>query len=259
LKNELEKQGLEFSLDDVVIGIEDPARFVMQKYAAMYPLLLDMGYKLIVNNTNVEFVTSDNPVVLYNQLLSFRKAGNSTGLITKGLQIFFPISPRLLIVFYDMGAYRVSRNNKIEHDITDVRDVYNLNLLQACSCHENIYFMDEDIDTASLHKKARPHMRKDKSTLQVVGTKRNVKSKTEYIMFHAEEIRVNLDLSFMRVRRNAKRWRNTFRTLREQPALIVRNEALHEGYRDFRERVEANEYQLGDFLKYCLDKGLLRP
>ncbi|MGB6017766.1 MAG: DUF4238 domain-containing protein, partial [Nodosilinea sp.] len=82
--------------------------------AISLPLAFDLSYKIFVNEANIPFITSDHPVVFYNQFLEERKKGyGHIGIACKGLQIFLPISPRHLIIFFDQGIYKVgSKKNK---------------------------------------------------------------------------------------------------------------------------------------------------
>src|SRR6266436_6771105 len=70
------KQQKGIDLSEFEIGIEDSASYALALSMRMYPLLFDMHYKLFVNKTNVEFITSDHPVVLYNQLFNFGNIGS---------------------------------------------------------------------------------------------------------------------------------------------------------------------------------------
>lgn len=70
------------------------------------PLLRDLKYVLLINETNLSFWTSDNPVVFYNQLLEpLRPKESNTYYTAKGLQIFYPISPKHCYLFYDETTY----------------------------------------------------------------------------------------------------------------------------------------------------------
>ena len=53
--------------EDVKIGLKEPARTALSSATSCYPLLFGLAYKILVNTTPMQFVTSDNPVVLYNQ------------------------------------------------------------------------------------------------------------------------------------------------------------------------------------------------
>ena len=88
------------------------------------------------------------------------------GLSVKGLQIFYPLSPDKLTILYDKDVYRVGSDKKVVIDITNERDVYNLNALQGCSCYENIYFMSDNQNLGKLHKKIEPYLRKNKANIQ---------------------------------------------------------------------------------------------
>jgi hypothetical protein len=92
------------------ITIKDSARFSVQMSMRMYPLLMDLHYKLLVNQTAVDFIVSDNPVIHYNQLFNFRRVFGSAGTASKGLQIFLPLDPRKTLVLYDPAVYRVGGN-----------------------------------------------------------------------------------------------------------------------------------------------------
>lgn len=101
----------------------------------------DLDYKLLVNKTNTPFLTSDFPVVRYNRFLEFRKwSHGKTGYAQIGLQIFIPLSPTVMIVFYDPLVYKVGFKKRAICDLTKDSDVNKLNQLQVMNCLETIYF-----------------------------------------------------------------------------------------------------------------------
>lgn len=242
-KIEAEIEGV--NLDDFIVGIEDVSQYAVKLLGQYYPLLLDLNYKLLVNKTDVEFVTCDNPVVLYNQLLSFRKIGSNTGLSSKGLQIFFPISPSKLIILYDTEIYRVGSESKFTIDITYTSDVYNLNVLQACSCYENIYFMNNILDVVSLHKKALPFLRKVKSNIDVFPQHEENKKRSEIVMSYQEDIISNFSLNCISLRKSAKRWQNKLRKTRLQPAIFKRESSYCDDFEEYSKIIsEDKSYKL---------------
>jgi hypothetical protein len=82
-------------LNEVRFQIRDPIRMALKWAPILWPIVSDLEYKLILNQTNKSFLTSDNPVVFYNQFLETRKGGDATtGLECKGLEIFMPLSPK---------------------------------------------------------------------------------------------------------------------------------------------------------------------
>lgn len=188
-REKLEPELKGFNLDDFIVGIKDVSQFILRNTIKNYPILLDLGYKLLKNNTSEEFVTSDNPVVKYNQLFSFRTTGNNSGLATKGLQMFFPISPDKLIVLYDNVVYRLGNDTKSVVEANNKQDVYNLNMLQMCSCEENIYFRDNSLNIQALHKKAKPYLRERKADIKVFPQEGTKMRRSEFIMNYLEDIR----------------------------------------------------------------------
>ena len=247
-----EREGID--LNTVKIRLKNVAQYSISLTTQNYPILLDLHYKLLKNCTDVEFVTSDNPVVLYNQFMAFRRHVSNTGLPTKGLQIFFPIDPNNVILLYDPNVYRVGNDKKDIIEITDVRDIYEINTLQICSCLENIYFLGQNFNCDALHKKAKPFLRRTKARIESFPQYENEYRKSELLMTSLEDIRTNLNLSFLTVRKSAKKWMEKFRSLRLQPAAVVRNEQLCEDHREFIEAVEKKLYNPWDFFKFVSDK-----
>jgi hypothetical protein len=249
-KEKIESELKGVNIDDFIIGIKDVANFSMRISVRNYPLLLDLRCKLLINNTGVEYITSDNPVVMFNKLLSFRNIGSNTGLSIKGLQIFFPISPNKLIIMYDDESYRVGNDAKNIVEVINEKDVYNMNALQACSCYENIYFKNPSQNVIALHNKVRPFLRKEKSDIKVFPGRNNKHHRSEYMLNFREDIRLNLNLSFLGIRKSAKEWRSSFQKLKIQPAAILRNENYHKVVEEFNDNVEGGVYEYSDFLKF---------
>lgn len=253
-KEKIESELEDVNLDDFIVGIQDVASYSIGLLVQYYPLLLDLEYKLLINKTKTEFITSDNPVVMINQLLSFRKIGSNTGLSVKGLQIFYPLSPDKLAIIYDENVYRVGSDNKVVIDVTNEKDVYNLNSLQGCSCYENIYFMNENQDVSSLHKKVKPYLRKNKANIKVFPEYDDGKKKSELIMNYKEDIKFNMNLSFLTLRKSAKKWRGSFKKLRRQPAEIMRDKSFHDDVEEFVEKVKNGELQTENFITFMEQK-----
>ena len=106
------------------------------------PLAVDLRAHLFINTTLREFITSDDPVVLHNQYCQGITGEGVKGWNCRGLQAFWPISPRKLIVLYDRDVYVVpesssgSRVSKLSHEF----DVAQLPSFQILNAHHNVYF-----------------------------------------------------------------------------------------------------------------------
>jgi len=246
------KEGID--LNKIKIGLKNTAQYSLSLIAQNYHLLFDLAYKLLKNCTDVEFVTSDNPVVLYNQFMTFRKHGSNTGFACKGLEIFFPISPKYVILLYDPKVYRVGSDRKIAIEVTNVKDIYELNTLQVCSCSENIYFLDQSLNCEALYKKAKPFLREKKAEIASFPQHENNYRKSELLMTSRVDVKTNLKLSFLTIKKSAKQWREKFKKERLQPAAVPRNQQLLEDHIEFIDAVEKHQYNPSDFLKFLSDK-----
>ena len=237
-------------IDQFKFTIENSPLFTLGIIVQSYPLLLDLEYKLLLNKTDIEFVTSDNPVVLYNQLFSFRKLGSNTGLAQKGLQIFLSISPKSALVFYDPDVYTVGKRHSIIVDVSLARDIYELNTLQMCSALNCVYFRDKELDVNSLYRKASPFFRQQKGTLNVFQGKKTKYGREELIGMSREDVKTNLGLSFLRLTKGARLWKKKFQKLRSQPVSVLRDQELHDLYEEFMSKVENGELEVGGFIQY---------
>lgn len=106
--------------------------------------LKDLEFKLLVNETKYPFITSDFPIVKYNQFLEKKKFPHGkTGYGNIGLQIFIPISPKLIILFYDAKIYKVGFKKQRNLTIKSTHDIDNLNVIQFLNSYNIIYFNHE--------------------------------------------------------------------------------------------------------------------
>ncbi|MDE0040318.1 MAG: DUF4238 domain-containing protein [Gammaproteobacteria bacterium] len=110
--------------------------------AVIMPLALHLRAHLFINTTSRELITSDDPVVLHNQYCQGITDNGVNGWNCAGLQAFWPISPRKLIILYDRDVYDVpesspgSRASRLAREF----DVAQLNSLQILNAHHNVYF-----------------------------------------------------------------------------------------------------------------------
>ena len=238
-------------LNNFRIGLKEPARSALSTAISSYPLLFDLDYKLLVNRTNTEFITSDNPVVFYNQLMSFRKDGSNTGLAAKGLEIFLPTDPGHMILFYDDNVYQAGTDTSAIVYIDRNRDAEQLNLLQICSASENLYFRNKFLDMEALHGKGIKFRSEIKSDVQVVQSDSHENGGTrELVRSSRIDVNTNLSLRFLNIKYRAKRWRSAFKKMRVQPVSIIRNERLRGALDDFEAEVKKGNYTRGQFFKF---------
>jgi hypothetical protein len=106
--------------------------------------MLDLDFKLLKNETKTPFITSDFPIVKYNQFLEQKKWNHGkTGYGIIGLQILIPLSDTICIIFYDSSIYKIGNKKSSILSVTNTKDIDSLNLLQFTNCFESIFFSDK--------------------------------------------------------------------------------------------------------------------
>jgi len=101
----------------------------------------DLGYKLLINKTSTPFISSDFPIVKYNQYLEGKNWKNhKTGYGTTGLQLIVPLSNEMVIILYDSAIYKVGAKRSQCLEIDKIEDVNQLNMLQLLNCFQTVYF-----------------------------------------------------------------------------------------------------------------------
>lgn len=149
------------------ISHDDAVKLSMSSISNVIEEIIDLDFKIFKNTTKQPFITSDFPIVKYNQFLESRdwplaKAGYGLS----GLQIFIPLNPELMIVFYDSEIYKVGNKREKIVLINDLLDIENLNILQFVNCFESIFFNEKTSEDYiyKLSKKAKKYTRANKST-----------------------------------------------------------------------------------------------
>lgn len=110
----------------------------------LYPALNDLTCVFLDNETDEDYVLSDNPVVCQNPLLEKFSTCNCSGFATRGLQIYIPLTPRRVVCLYDSEAYKFPKKSLIH--IYSKKDVVALNNLQFMNAENNVYFTAKNID-----------------------------------------------------------------------------------------------------------------
>lgn len=205
------------SYDETLKGKIEELRFYPQNPAAMaleatltrLPLAFDLKVKLLINKTPIKFITSDHPVVKYNQFLEQRKhPGGNVGLATKGLQIFFPISANHMLCFYDEQVYKIGFKSNDIVELTNTDDIDKLNYLQVLNCLDHLYFNHEVTEwyIRQLFNKAKSKRMAEYSTLKKVNTYTDNEG-LEHIQYHSfgHNIEIKLQLSFITQTKKAKK------------------------------------------------------
>lgn len=106
--------------------------------------LTDLDYKILLNDTNKPFLTSDFPIVKYNQFLESKKWPHSkTGYLTVGLQIFVPINSKILLILFDSNIYKIGEKRQTCFLVKNSQDIDAINVLQFVNGFETIFFNEK--------------------------------------------------------------------------------------------------------------------
>ena len=195
-------------IDDLHIKHENPTLLTLTSLWDKFPLMDFLAVKTIVNNSNTPFITSDSPVIRYNQWMESKKILlGATGIANKGLQLFYPISPRLMICFYDNKVYKCGQKNENAIPITSAGEIRQLNALQYISSHKSLFFNNDvsqeyilDLVRQFEHKKnaGGPSTTIHKNGHPAFGNNPN------FALNSFTEPHINLQLSFFKILKKAK-------------------------------------------------------
>ncbi|MBN4046997.1 DUF4238 domain-containing protein [bacterium AH-315-P13] len=195
----------------------------------------DLDFKLIVNKTDTPFISSDFPIVKYNQFLERKKWQHSkVGYGTIGLQIIFPINPNLGIIFFDPKIYKVGFKKNRYIEIKKKEDINSLNILQIVNCIETLYFNEKItenyirnlVNKASKFKKAN-QTRSELSHILKEGenpVELNEKKKNLIIM-GTTDCETKLEFEGLKIHSNSRQIKlsNSVAQLRDLPMALAKN------------------------------------
>ncbi len=169
-----------------------------------YKTLLDLEYVLLKNNTDTPFITSDNPVVLYNQLFEERNFNMGTFLTATGLQIFFPVTPKYYLFFYDKAVYWFTKikNGLVNLDTKANIDV--LNKLQCTNAYKTLYF--NEFITTEYIEEIYTQVKKYRREKKIMITRTQPEQISDdncpiRMSYEREGFNINLKLSFLEIKK----------------------------------------------------------
>jgi hypothetical protein len=169
-----------------------------------FPVLLaDLSLKLLIAPEGVQFITSDNPVVVLNQAFWGKVKHRSLGGVAmRGAQFFVPLSPRHTLIAYDTKCYRVGKPDKLSLKLNRKEDVMLINALQIRNANHCLYFKDEE-NRGSVAKLLSEHRGRRQSVQDLIKINETIEDGEKVLTFHnqAPSIPVPGKWSFCRVRR----------------------------------------------------------
>ena len=120
---------LGINLDDFVIKQEYPVAMPLSVSSQAASNLLDLDACFLRSKTGTGFFASDNPVLFFNSQRCHIDGQGHIGLGSKGVQIFYPLSPTVCLYLYDASVYKQPTNTDAR--VLSVEDQVKINLLIA--------------------------------------------------------------------------------------------------------------------------------
>ena len=112
----------------------------LQAFSRLRETTTDLKMCLVRNEATDQFVTSDDPVVLTSRFHAQKIKTNIFGVGSAGALLYFPLSPRLLLLCYDGDVYTANRKERWFLNIRKNKDVSACNELQYLKAAQNLYF-----------------------------------------------------------------------------------------------------------------------
>lgn len=135
-------------IDELYVSHDIPNLMPIQTAIKTYPVLLDLNSAILISDNDRSFITSDNPVTRYNYMYVARDYQlRGYGLGNMGIQIFYPISPKLCIYVYDGVMYRSKVVNGQNIIIRKGKQIDELNKLFYLNSYDYIFFSENTTKT----------------------------------------------------------------------------------------------------------------
>jgi len=250
-----EKKGMvtREKLDQVEFININSASISLATMAQSIPIAMDLMCKVLVNKTSINYITSDNPVVLYNRAYEQSKVFGHTGLASKGLKIIFPISPKHILLFYDEKIYKVGARKHRFADVIVESDIQQFNDLQWLNALENIYF-DNTLPRTEIRRGASKNIKKrntKKDHIHIGDTQNEADGRQSALiyMYNPLDSSQNIQMNMQCIKQ--------LRALSEEEmnngAKSIRNPEMLEIYREFLRLVDEGKYKASEFGVFIKD------
>jgi len=233
-------------LETLKFGVKHAAVDALTHAPVIALSLDDLRVEAVQVDGPISLFTSDHPVVFYNQYCEGAKGVGVLGALSRGLQVFVPLTPRLLLMVFDAQIYRFGNRRGNERALSGA-DCHALNVMQVIGANKHVY-IPRNIDENYVERvlgEAAPHRaeRKVKVALAVEeegGTSTQEGTRSELAHFHSEMPQLNLDLGMLRVRKSVAATPLSSRVL---------------DYREQRRTVHAYERAMGCERDYARSDG----
>jgi hypothetical protein len=126
------------------MAVKEAVQVAMRIFAHSIHQMTDLKGCIVRNDTDVPFVTSDDPAVFVNRWLTQIRPpiGRSFGLTSAGAIAVLPLTPEFAFVAYDADVHTIDATRG-QIKLAQTNDVEAINALQYLNCQANIYSRSE--------------------------------------------------------------------------------------------------------------------
>jgi hypothetical protein len=183
----------------------------------------DLRFHLLENETVLEFIVSDHPVIHFNWFYKDLADPQVGSLVAKGVQLFMPLSKRLYLCVYDPTTYKYGVRQRDVSDLKSTADVDWLNMLQARSANAYLGFSNlamtsyvKALAKRFFAKKLHAYKRRHISQEDLPGGE----IKTRHLVY-TTQVPLRKKPSFFHVLRHAKVYQREYRERNPEVAAAV--------------------------------------
>ncbi|MNF88215.1 hypothetical protein D3C81_1520250 [compost metagenome] len=176
---------------------------------------------------------------------------SAIGLSCKGLQIFLPISPTILLHYYDPECYKTGDRKSRAVQITEQRDMDSLNLLQFVNASENIYFSDAQKSRFSTLKSAISLRPTNKTKISTYPNWETDTHRSELWVSSKQSNKINMSLSCIKILDKSLAFIKNLSKQKSHPALFSRDPELMKLDKEYRQSLKEGKISkhFFDFLR----------
>lgn len=198
----------DYDMDEISFENEYPALLPLKTTGDLIHYVISMGSHLFINDTPLELITSDNPVIAHNQFCEGIDYRGTLGWNSKGIQVFMPLSPRVLLLLYDSDVYSVGKTKKetVTHLSSEV-EIHNFNVFQTLNAQHNLYLRSPCQEKYVRHRLINWFSKRPEKRTCVVHSERVVVDGEESAIMHTYEplLPAKLEINAIKVRRQQRR------------------------------------------------------
>ena len=163
----------------------------------------DLMLKVIINTTQLPFITCDDPLLIYNKHLE-RLEYHNYGLGSNGLILLLPISPNHALVLYDANTYKLGTRKEFYVAISNKKDIEEICLLTILHANQTVYIKNDSTAPHQLSEfveRATKYTQSEKMKLESFSSDSD---RSELLHSYSEHFHIGAQLSFLKELDKAK-------------------------------------------------------